>query len=237
MSNKITGLLRRGTAFAVTGLMMVGSSGLSWVDLTAEAATAPPEYVVTVYWNVVNDNNNRANYIRLNYKYPKVTASGNEVLTNAKTGYEFIDKVAETSGSNVQSFTVQGIPDSLDLSVWGKTADKSEFYVERVTIKAADPVAYCGINTITLWERKFGCKISTINGATNGNTRILARPRLISTAGKTQVWARTVSLIQHSTMRRTEREFSPLAFLRWSATAISMSRQIIRQQTIPCRAA
>lgn len=148
---------------------------LSFMPLSVPVAHAvnsskSPYYKVTVYWTVVNDNTNYDNYFTVQFNYPQVYDSDTGTLSGYYLQYEVLHNVADNKGDHQATFTVQGIPTSLFYSNYGKTADPSEWYITKVTVKPTKPVPNCGIGETTLWEGTFGMRMAHVGGSTCQNT-------------------------------------------------------------------
>lgn len=136
----------------------------------AEKSSKSPYYKVTVYWTVENDNTNYDNFFTVQFEYPQEYDSDTGTLSEYYLHNEILHNVADNKGDHQATFTVQGIPIHLFYSNYGNTADPSEWYITKVTVKPTKPVPNCGIGETTLWEGTFGMKMAHIGGSTCQNT-------------------------------------------------------------------
>ena len=148
---------------------------LSFMPLSVPVAHAvnsskSPYYKVTVYWTVVNDNTNYDNFFSVQFDYPQEYDSDTGTLSGYYLHYEALHNAADIEGDHQATFTVQGIPTSLFYSNYGKTADPSEWYITKITVKPTKPVPNCGIGETTLWEGTFGMRMAHVGGDTCQNT-------------------------------------------------------------------
>ena len=164
------------------GVPILDMPSMSMFDMTASAASTQyisldttARYKVTVEWNVENDNDNGDNYFELTYRnYTDRSLELNEM--NNVYGYAasvIQSNAAQKTGSQSATFILPSPPTAIRYSCYGKTADKSEWYINRIKVEVVNDYYAADSGkprSIDLWKGSFGMNMSHVGGRSNAAT-------------------------------------------------------------------
>ena len=174
--------IRRLTALFLSVLLIVLMIPLAQIQVYA--VNDMPYYNISVYWTVEDSNNDEDNYFELEYKYPKVTG-----YADGSSGKLKYKAAAASEGKRSTTFkNVQGVPIKLFYQCYGRTANQSRWYVNKITIQPVNPVEGTGLDkTITFWEGELGIEIAAFAGNSNSATITFDQKPYISAWSKSGV--------------------------------------------------
>lgn len=138
------------------------------VSASADTVDNSDKYRVTVTWVVNNDMKDSRNNLEIKYwKSPSNVSNLNDCYS--QTGSVMIQKAAQSNGTHTSTFTLPGTPSEIRYSGYGKSVDKSKWYLTKVEVEPINAVAGSG-QKLTYWEGRLGLELKNIGGASNANS-------------------------------------------------------------------
>ncbi len=168
MLKKLTHALKRAAAFALSSVLCIGSAAFERTTFALDTS-AIPYYNITVYWTVERARDTKENYFDLSYYYPVIPGVSASNVDGITQTY-----VAKEEGDFSKTWTVKGLPINVFYNVEGKTADQSEWYITKITVKPTYPVSGAAVSGETVvWKGKFGARMRWTGGGEADSTMFI----------------------------------------------------------------